>query len=577
MKYKIRQAFPEDVIPALDLALRVFIEFEAPEYEPIGTENFKKDCIYNQVYINRFLSGDNLMLVAIDMDNEKIIGMIDERGNGDISMLFVDSEYHRQGIATALMSDMVCNLKFQGYNKITLHSSTYAVPFYLNYGFVQTSEAINHYGCIVTPMEYTPKEIWDVIDEHGNKTGRFIERGRKMADGDYNLVVQVWKHNGRDEWLIDKRASKGGSLDGKWETTGGAAVAGDDSLTAALRETKEELGIDLDPNKGTLFNRSIRNGYNGSWLQDTWIFECDIPIESVRFQESETCDAMWATADKIREMIDNGEFLGDWFYPYFDEMMMSTKSKFLWNELADDWDAKMGETDNQYHRQIIRPATLELLNPQSGEYILDAACGTGNFSRLLADIGANVTAFDYSEKMIAYAKSHCTDNINFHIADATNYADLMKLKHDHPFDKAVSNMAVMDIFDIEPMFKSIYDMLKIGGIFVFSSVHPCFQTPNMRQFTEVNDYTGDSYIRSGIQTCEYIKPQTHMVTALARNGKQVLHFHRPLSMILTMCFEIGFLLDGMKEPVFAKPDNINIHKFDWYEIPPSIIIRLRKV
>ena len=80
-----------------------------------------------------------------------------------------------------------------------------------------------------------------------------------------------------------------------------------------------------------------------------------------------------------------------------------------------------------------------------------------------------------------------------------------------------------------------------------------------------------------IQTCEYIKPQTHMVSALARNGKQVLHFHRPLSMILTMCFEIGFVLDGIKEPVFSKSADANPNKFDWYEIPPSIIVRLRKV
>jgi hypothetical protein len=30
---------------------------------------------------------------------------------------------------------------------------------------------------------------------------------------------------------------------------------------------------------------------------------------------------MWATADKIREMMAAGEFLDEWFYPYFDEMM----------------------------------------------------------------------------------------------------------------------------------------------------------------------------------------------------------------------------------------------------------------
>lgn len=133
----------------------------------------------------------------------------------------------------------------------------------------------------------------------------------------------MWKHNGRGEWLIDRRAPKRGtSIDGKWETTGGAAVAGDDSLTAALRETKEELAIDLDPNKGMLFHRIARHGDDGhTWFQDAWVFEVDIPIEAVRFQEGETCDAMWVTADKIREMMAAGEFLSEGFYPYFDEMM----------------------------------------------------------------------------------------------------------------------------------------------------------------------------------------------------------------------------------------------------------------
>ncbi len=47
------------------------------------------------------------------------------------------------------------------------------------------------------------------------------------------------------------------------------------------------------------------------------------------------------------------------------------QSRILWEQLADDWDERMGDTDNQYHREIIRPATLKLLNPHSGEYILD--------------------------------------------------------------------------------------------------------------------------------------------------------------------------------------------------------------
>ena len=133
----------------------------------------------------------------------------------------------------------------------------------------------------------------------------------------------MWKHNGKGEWLIDKRVEgRGTSIDGKWETTGGAVLAGDDSLTAALREAKEELGLELDPNKGELFHRIARHGDDGrKWFQDAWVFEHDCPIEDVRFQENETCEAMWATADKIREMMAAGEFLSEWFYQYFDEMI----------------------------------------------------------------------------------------------------------------------------------------------------------------------------------------------------------------------------------------------------------------
>ena len=237
----------------------------------------------------------------------------------------------------------------------------------------------------------------------------------------------------------------------------------------------------------------------------------------------------------------------------------------------------MGDTDNQDHREIIRPATLKLLNPHPGEYILDAACGSGNFSRLLAEMGVRVTAFDYCSTLIEHAKKRCreyTHLIDFHVADATQYVDLIQLQSGTPFDKAVSNMAVMDISDISPLMKAVYEMLKPGGVFVFSSVHPCFQTPNMRKFTEINDYTGQAFIRMGIQTYEYIHPKKHEVTALARNDKRILYFHRPLSMILNICFEAGFMLDGIEEPVFEQTNTPS--GFEWFDIPPSVILRLRK-
>jgi GNAT superfamily N-acetyltransferase len=134
-----KKASKNDICPALDLALKVFMEFEAPEYEPMATVNFTKDCIENRTYTEHLLTGENLMFVALD--GEIIVGMVAERDNGEILLLFVDGAYHRQGIATALLSDIVCSLKLRGFDKITLESSPYALPFYLYYGFLQT-------GCI---------------------------------------------------------------------------------------------------------------------------------------------------------------------------------------------------------------------------------------------------------------------------------------------------------------------------------------------------------------------------------------------------------------------------------------------
>ncbi|HHW98856.1 MAG TPA: class I SAM-dependent methyltransferase, partial [Firmicutes bacterium] len=80
------------------------------------------------------------------------------------------------------------------------------------------------------------------------------------------------------------------------------------------------------------------------------------------------------------------------------------ESKAIWETNADFWDSYMGDESNVFHREIVRPPVEKLLQVQPGDYILDIACGTGNFSARMAEQGAEVVAFDFSEKMIAHAK-----------------------------------------------------------------------------------------------------------------------------------------------------------------------------
>lgn len=239
---------------------------------------------------------------------------------------------------------------------------------------------------------------------------------------------------------------------------------------------------------------------------------------------------------------------------------------------ADFWDKRMGEHSNRFHREIIRPSTEELLEVIEGEEILDVACGNGNFSKRLVDLGAKVTAFDYSANLLENAKKRCSlylDKIKFKEIDATNYNQLIELGIEC-FDKAVANMALMDIADINTLFSAVYKLLKSKGIFVFSIMHPCFQSPKMRKIVETEDLGEKVETRNSVQIFNYITPQCYEGNGIVGQPVPQLYYHRPLSELLEQSFKAGFVVTGVKEPVFSTDE------IEWSEIPHALIIRLLK-
>lgn len=252
-------------------------------------------------------------------------------------------------------------------------------------------------------------------------------------------------------------------------------------------------------------------------------------------------------------------------------------SKTRWEQNAEHWDDYMGDESNRFHRELIRPYTEKLLNVQHGQYILDIACGNGNFSRRLVDLGANVVALDYSAKMVERAKIRSMNHlerIDYRVVDATNYDELIELGIEK-FDSAVANMALMDIADILPLIKSLRRLLKSKGSFVFSITHPCFQPPGVRKINETEDVNGELINRNSIQISKYLTPEPYK--AIGIKGQSIPHymFHRPLSYYTSLFFESSFVLDGVEEPSFHKENDYQ--KFDWYEIPPVMIFRFRKL
>lgn len=84
-------------------------------------------------------------------------------------------------------------------------------------------------------------EIWDIYDRYGNRTGRTMKRGIPK-EGDYMLCVHIYLLASDNRFLIQKRSENKESHPGEWDITGGAAISGESSVDAILRETEEEVG-----------------------------------------------------------------------------------------------------------------------------------------------------------------------------------------------------------------------------------------------------------------------------------------------------------------------------------------------
>ena len=253
----------------------------------------------------------------------------------------------------------------------------------------------------------------------------------------------------------------------------------------------------------------------------------------------------------------------------------TTESKDRWEKNAFFWDDKMGPESNSFHRNIIRPGTEELLEIQPGQHILDISCGNGNFSRRLVELGASVVAFDFSEKLVEHARTRSqdiTEDLEYHVLDATNKTDLLSLGM-KKFDSAVANMALMDISDISTLAECLPQLLKGSGKFVFSISHPCFQTPDSVLLYEEWEEGNEIKSRSALRTSKYIEPLMHEGIAIDRQPVPHLYFHRSLTDLLSVFFANGWVLDGIREPIFANKKEKQ--GFQWTELPPALIVRLR--
>lgn len=162
-------------------------------------------------------------------------------------------------------------------------------------------------------MNYVPDlEIWDLYSEDRVLLGKDHVRGKQLPIDGYHLVVHVWIRNSNGEYLISQRSANRPTFPLMWECVGGSVVKGENSLQGAIRETKEEVGVDLVPENGHVILSKVRKIIEGKIFNDildVWLFEYNGDVNLSNATTDEVEQITWMSRGQIKELFEKKMFV----------------------------------------------------------------------------------------------------------------------------------------------------------------------------------------------------------------------------------------------------------------------------
>ena len=218
-----------------------------------------------------------------------------------------------------------------------------------------------------------------------------------------------------------------------------------------------------------------------------------------------------------------------------------------WDANADGWATEVRQGHDVAREWLNNPAFLAFIGDLRGRRVLDAGCGEGYNTRILARAGARMTGVDISPRMIELAveeERRAPLGIRYVCA---SYAELGAFAH-AAFDAVVSFMALMDGPRFELAMTEAFRVLAPGGMLAFSLTHPCFITkgsywiPN-EHGVKVRWVVGDYFNRD-----HWV--ERWRFTDAPRDAPEfsVPRFDRTLSEYLNAVIDAGFVIRRIEEP-----------------------------
>ncbi|KAK2761226.1 hypothetical protein FQN54_001748 [Arachnomyces sp. PD_36] len=278
---------------------------------------------------------------------------------------------------------------------------------------------------------------------------------------------------------------------------------------------------------------------------------------------------------------------------------------YCWNINAAFWDELMGDGGNDYFTDLELPALERMSAIQGGERALDLATGNGLVARWLAAQGAgSVIGTDGSEKMVeharkrgvaAYGEDTAGGKMSYQVLDVTDEKALEEFIEREVesggggFDIITMNMAIMDIPTLDPIAAALPRLLRNGGRFIATLLHPLFFTSGASRLIEVGDdpISGSRQITQSIKVTKYLHVTPAKGVFLDGQPVPQIYHHRPLHSLLSPFLKTNSLvLDSLEEPNFdldeegrerARVAQRLEAARNFTQIPKILAFRLRKV
>ena len=238
-----------------------------------------------------------------------------------------------------------------------------------------------------------------------------------------------------------------------------------------------------------------------------------------------------------------------------------------WDPVAAWYDKLVGDAGSDYHRHLILPAALRLLDARPGEAVVDVCCGQGVLAKPLLEAGVSrFTGVDASPRLLESARSRHGRDPRLHWVQADVCQPGAWADGSH--DAAACVMAVHDVADLAPMLANISRALKPGGRAVWVLMHPCFRIPRQShwgwdadqkiQFRRIDRYATPLEIpitthpgkATGEVTQFHHRPLAHVLTAIGQAG-----------MAVTTCEELYSHRRSQANGPFSKAEHLAAREF----------------